>query len=43
MNANENKNIFQNGSSQKYVEIKLIGQGAFSNVFLVQEELSKKK
>ena len=44
MIANEDKIIFQNiQTSKKYNVIKPIGQGGYSNVFLVEEEISKRK
>ena len=42
MNETKNKTVYQSDSNN-YVEIKLIGGGAFSNVFLVEEEKTQEK
>ena len=40
--ANENSNIIKS-NSKNYAIIKIAGQGAFSMVFVVEEEKSKEK
>ena len=44
MSVSVKKNIFENkNDSKNYVEVKLVGKGGFSNVFLVEEEISREK
>lgn len=42
MDANEKKTMFKS-KSKNYVKIRPVGSGAFSNVFLVEEENSKEQ